>query len=82
MNDRSPRPLEVIEADVSVTRRALQVTARMVDNALDERMTLLELGWPASHPLCKELDDVAAAWAVRREQFLRQLQELANEVPA
>jgi hypothetical protein len=73
------RPLEVIETDIRVTRRACTTCRLVMTTLLDHRKTLLALGWPDSHALCEELDRDAARWSAHYEHQRRALDALYRE---
>jgi hypothetical protein len=78
-DERSPRPLSVIESDIEVTKLGRGVCQAIVDSLLAQRYALLSAGWPTTHALCVDLDQDAARWAAHTEQMRRSLLDLLRE---
>lgn len=75
----STRPLAVIEAEERLTLLAIEVCGSLVTAALAGRRRLLSDGWPATHPMCVDLDAVAERWAAQVTHQRRALGALADE---
>lgn len=73
------RPQEVVDVELRLTRRAIVVCGQLVKVALDERLALLDDGWPPEHVLCEALDQVALRWAGERDHQRRALRKLTAE---
>lgn len=78
-DEPSRRPLPVIEAELRVTRLAVDVCDHVAMAAAEQRYRLLEDGWPTTHPLCVDLDVVAERWAAHATQQRRAVDALASE---
>jgi hypothetical protein len=59
-----PKSADRAAAEVSKTRQAMQAARAVMETALDERATLLTLGFSTDHELCQELSKTVLLWCV------------------
>ena len=79
MTEERRKPSDIAVAESKAWQQGIHVARRMKQTFLDERVTLMHLGWPAAHALCQELDKGAAQWAAQemrmREDYVAHAQE-------
>lgn len=80
MTDPMPRkPFDVVLAESAAWRQGLLIAGNMLKAYLRERKHLLDVGFPAGHALCEDLDKGAEKWAAietnMRRDYHRHIEE-------